>query len=71
MAKDELAYHTAYEKDGTKLCPECGVDLEGWHPESVLAHSTSHWEKIDSHESFDEARRRQGILAKIAKEASK
>ena len=70
MTQPAPAYQTAYEQHGDPICPECGQDLNGWEAKSVQAHSVAHWEKIDTHESFDEARRRQAILARIAKEAS-
>ena len=46
--------------DTVKVCPECGVSLDGKDP---VAHALTHWvEVLDFAKSSKEARQRQKLL---------
>jgi hypothetical protein len=67
----EPAYRTAYEKDGTLLCPETGEDLTGWHADSIRAHAENLFPAYARSEFSAEAIARKETLLKMAKEAEK
>jgi hypothetical protein len=64
--QEEPAYRTAYEKDGSQVCPETGVDLSGFSAEGVRAHAENLYPHIGRENFSDEAKERKAILLKIA-----